>query len=251
MGIVKDYINGAFKNTLNQEVGIGGFTTFARVNNKTSKKNNVPVTYLEDGSFLEDHIIREPTILSIEGNVADIFVKPANIIQEAKRLETTISSVSTYLPERTLYQLHKIEGITRDINNAITETDQLIERGQQIANYVGFLATKSNVNKFLDAINGLYNSNSTITIEMHDRTYENMVITLFETTKNNENNSIDFIIEAQEIRYAISEVVQVTSALNPSKTLGGATKNIIDKGVQEGAEVTTSVLTSIFNKLVE
>jgi len=251
MGIIKDYINGAFKNTVNKEVGIGGFTTFARVNNKTSKKNNVPVTYLEDGSFLEDHIIREPTILSIEGNVSDIFVKPTNIIQEVKRLKSTIASVITYLPERTSYQLHKLEEITSDINNAITEADRLIERGQQIANYAGFLATKSNVNKFLDAMNGLYNSNITITIEMHDRTYENMVITLFETTKDNENNSINFIIEAQEIRYAVSEVVQVTSAINPSATLGGATKNIIDKGVQEGKAVSTSVLTSIFNKLVE
>jgi len=251
MPLVSDFINAIFEDSIEQEVGIAGFTTFARVNNKTTKKNTVPITYLEDGSFLEEHIIREPILLSIEGNVSDVFIKPTNIIQEAKRLETTIENINQYLPERTIAQLHKIEELTSDLNNAIEETNQLIERTQQISSYVGFLAEKNNTNKFLDAMNGAYSSNRVIIIEMHDRTYKNMIITLFETAKNNESNSINFTIEAQEVRYGVPEILIPVSAKNPDTSLGGATESAIDKGVQEGDEVETSVLSSIYTKLVE
>lgn len=258
MGLVKNYINGVFKDTLKQEIGIGGFTTFARVNNKTTKKNNVPITYLEDGSFLEDHIIREPITLSIEGNVSDIFIKSSKLSEQARNtiinfrsLETKVREINQYIPTMTDYQDGIISIIDGGLNNALDEADALIEKSQRVANYIGYLADGSNTTKFIDAMNGIYNSNQTITIEMHDRTYKNMVFTLFETTKDNENNSIDFIIEAQEVRYAVSEVIQVVSSLSPSETLGGATKNIIDKGVQEGDSISSNVEQSILSKLVE
>ena len=74
-GSIRDYINGQFENDGKdgEEVGIGGFTAFAQVSEKFKSSASVPVTYLENGTHVNDHIIREPKTISIEGNVSDLF----------------------------------------------------------------------------------------------------------------------------------------------------------------------------------
>jgi len=78
-GGIRDYINGQFENDGKdgEEVGIGGFTAFAQISEKFSRSAKVPTTFLEDGSHVNDHIIREPLTVSIEGNVSDVYAQPS------------------------------------------------------------------------------------------------------------------------------------------------------------------------------
>jgi len=73
---IRDYINGQYEHEGKdgEEVGIGGFTAFAQISEKFKRSASVPVTYLENGTHVNDpHHSRAKTI-SIEGNVSDLFV---------------------------------------------------------------------------------------------------------------------------------------------------------------------------------
>jgi len=65
---IRDYINGQYEHDGKdgEEVGIGGFTAFAQIREKFKRSASVPVTYLENGTHVNDHIIREPKTISIE-----------------------------------------------------------------------------------------------------------------------------------------------------------------------------------------
>ena len=58
-----------------QEIGIGGFTADVRVNESIQMTSDAPDNYVEDGSVINDHVINNPIVLSIDGEVADIHEK--------------------------------------------------------------------------------------------------------------------------------------------------------------------------------
>jgi hypothetical protein len=238
MTIVSDYINGVFGDASGgQEVGIGGFTTLSRVSERVARTRDVPTTYLEDGSHINDHIIRNPLQIFIEGVVGDTFVLPSPLARALTDASADIGVITQYAQGRTATELQSIVALSNDVFTTVNQIDVIVESTQSFGN-VGFTGTKSNIEKFIDAMEGIHNSDSLIVIDAPGRTYENMVITSIDYDRDNTSKVLNFRIEAQQFRFAetgFAEVQQV--AKNPASATNGQTAGAADKGPQEGDPV--------------
>lgn len=247
MAVIRDYIDGAFQDDEAEEVGIGGFTTAAVIEEDVRRTRDVPTTFLEDGSHVNDHIIRNPLTLTIKGVISDLYIKPSPTLARVREFETQVGAVAQYLPGRTQSQLSRIAGIVPDLQSRIDALDQAAQVGQNIAEYAGFIGRegKSNIEAFIDKMEGILNSDVLISIDAPFRKYENMAITSLDYTRDSTTKSMRFNIEAQQLRFAKTFFAQVTGAENPAQGLDGQTADEQDKGSQEGADVPKSFANSL------
>ena len=244
---IRDYLGSQFGSDEQEAVGIGGFTTAARVSERVSRSATVPTTFLEDGTHVNDHIIRNPLTLSIEGNVSDTFVMPNPAIAALQAAQEQAGSITQYAPARTQAQLSKVSGLVNDFTNAIDKVDNFLESSNRVAAYLGFQDKESNIENFIDTMQSLQEGEQLISVDMPFRTYDRMYITSLEITRTNETNSLDFTMELQQFRFADIIFAEISASPNPSAATNGQTEGSKDKGVQEGAEVTESLATSLKN----
>ena len=243
---IREYLGSQFGSDEQEAVGIGGFTTAARVRERVSRSASVPTTYLENGDHINDHIIRNPLTLSIEGNVSDTFAMPNPAIAALQEAQAQVGNITQYAPSRTQAQISRVSGLANDFTNAIDKVDAFIESGQIASRYLGQQDddATSNIDSFLSKMSGIQSDNSLITISTSFNNYSDMYITSFEATRDNQSKSVSFTIEAQQFRFADTIFVQISAASNPSSATNGQTEGSKDKGVQEGADVPQSLLSS-------
>ena len=79
-----------------QQIGIAGFHADARITQSEEKSQDLPITPLEDGSFLNDHIIKKPTVITIEGSVLDIKLEGLPIPDIAIRTAVALGTNSFF-----------------------------------------------------------------------------------------------------------------------------------------------------------
>jgi len=243
---IRDYLGSQFGSDEQEAVGIGGFTTAARVSERVSRSATVPTTFLEDGTHVNDHIIRNPLTLSIEGSVSDTFVMPNPAIAALQAAQAQAGSITQYAPARTQAQLSKVSGLVNDFTNAIDKVDNFLESSNRVASYLGLQddTAKSNIEKFIDTMESLQEGEQLISIDMPFRTYERMYITSLEITRTSETKALDFTMELQQFRFADIIFAEISASPNPSSATNGQTSGSKDKGVQEGADVPQSFLSS-------
>jgi len=248
---IRDYLGSQFDSDEQEAVGIGGFTTTARVRERVLRSASVPTTFLEDGSHINDHIIRNPLTLSIEGNVSDAFFMPNPAIAALQAAQEQVGNITQYAPARTQAQVSRVSGLANDFTNAIDKVDSFIESSSRVASYLGLQddTAKSNIENFIDTMESLQEGEQLISIDMPFRTYEQMYITSLEITRTNQTNSLDFTMELQQFRFADTIFTEITPAANPSAATNGQTEGSKDKGVQEGADVPQSFLNSTLERI--
>lgn len=249
MSIIRDYIDGQFRNEKKEEVGIGGFTALARISEKTNRSSEVPTTYLEDGSPISDHIIRNPLTIAIEGNVSDVFVSPSNLIYAVRRAQKQLGVITQYIPDNTVVQLNKVSALATDIISAVDAIDSEINAGQQLSGYLGLVknAVGNNIKSFVDAMEANFFSSSLLSIDMPYNKYDRMRITNLDIERDNENSAISFRLEAKQINFVKNIFTPVTPVKAPAENVNGQLDNVTDKGVQEGTTVPNSFLSYLTN----
>lgn len=244
MSLIRDYIDGQFRNEKKEEVGIGGFTALARVVERTVRSSDIPTVYLEDGSPISDHIIRKPLTIVIEGNVSDVHVSPSNFISAVQRVQQDIGVITQYLPERTTAQASKVSALVNDFTNAVDTIDSAINAGQQLTGYLGLIenAEVNNIKSFVDNMETHFFGSTLISIDMPYNKYDQMRITSLEIEKDNENEAISFRLEAQQINFVKNILIPISSVKAPADSVDGQLDNEADKGVQEGADIPHSFI---------
>ena len=232
--------------TPSQEIGIGGFTALVRVRESYSLTAEVPVTPVEDGSFVSDHIILEPLTLTIEGNVSDIHLRPSAVTREFTRGLAEIGNVSSlFAPSRTQSQLSRVAALRNEIDDAVRQADAVLDAGTQALDYLGNRDTagKDLAEQFIESMEALHFGKQVFAIDMPYRRHEGMVITSFQANRNNVPGSTNFTITAQKIRVADLQFVETKT---PAAGTGGQLDGEKDKGAQEGEDVERSLLSAIF-----
>jgi len=247
MARIEDYLNRKFEKTPTKRIGIGGFSALVRIEERTSKTSDSPMTPVEDGSFVNDHIILNPVRLSIQGDVSDIFVEPSPILAELKRTQSTVGKITQYAPPKTQSQVQQANALANDIADVVRAADALIGAGESVVNFFGNKdnSSKGNRELFIDAMDSLFYGKQLFPIETEYRLYENMVMTSFEVRHNNSTESTQFSIEAIEFRFATTVFTELASAPNPADGTNGQLQVETSKGAQTGEKVDESLATTI------
>lgn len=247
MAIIQDYIDRQLPTTPKEEIGIGGFTALVRMRERYALTAEIPATPVENGAVVHDHVILKPVVITIEGNVSDVYKKPSETIRQFQRVQAEIGNVtSQYAPERTQTQLSKISALANDAADAVRRIDNLIATGDQIANLFGNrdTDTKGNRETFIDTMEAYYYAGTPISIDMPYRRFDMMIITSFVVSYDNEIDATGFSLEVQKLTLAELEYSKLKT---PAAGLNGQTKGIADKGAQAGKPVSSSIIYSVLN----
>lgn len=245
MAVISDYLDRPYPTTPTDEIGIGGFTALARVRESYRLTAEVPETPVEDGSFVNDHIIIRPLTVTIEGSVADVFIRRAALATTTTRVLAEIGNVaSQFAPPRTQSQIAKAAALANDVTDALRRLDSVLDAGTQAFNFIGNrdTTTKGLRESFIDMIEGYHKAKTVLSIDMPYRRLDNMVITSFVSSTDNVEDTTTFTIEAQQLQYASTIYAEVAT---PAAGLSGQTTAGSDKGVQEGEDVTESLATQL------
>lgn len=187
-----------------QQVGIGGFTTFATVSESVGYSSTVPVHVLEDGAYANDQFIQNPITVSIQGVVSEVNLAPA-VTDIIARTVGDVGTVSGFLPERTQTQVQAIGGLALQVRDAVDRVGQLVEAGQNAYDLVGDKSESVPVREqFLDWLEAVWQAKLPIPIETKYRQYENMAITSLQISRDNQTESLTFSLVAQQIRLALT-----------------------------------------------
>lgn len=245
MAVVQSFLERNLANAPTKEIGIGAFTALVRTRERYNLSADVPTTPVENGSFVNDHIILKPLTLSIEGDVSDVHLRASPAIRDFARAQAEIGNIaSQYAPARTQAQLEKIGTLANSAADAIRQIDNLLATGAQALDYFGNKdgETKTIQEQFLDAMEALHTGKQAFTIEMPYRQHNNMVITSLLISYDNEIDTTTFAMEAQQIQYAELQFAAITT---PAPGTGGQLEAKTDKGTQEGEPVEQSLGTQI------
>lgn len=231
--------------TPKEEIGIGGFTMLARVQETTKLKSTIPTAHVENGSKQADHIILEPISLTINGNVSDVHIAGKATTQALTRVQAEIGNIAQYAPVRTQSEVAKVNALINDAANALRKVNAALEAGVQALNFFGNQDSESKTlrEQFKDKMEELHYKLELIEVNMPFRQYSNMRITSITMVEDNATEEINFSLELQEFRF--SDLIYTQVVRKPSKGLGGQTEPKSDKGAQEGKPVPRSLLSSL------
>lgn len=224
-----------------QEIGIGGFTADVRITESIQMTSDVPDNYVEDGSVINDHVINNPIVISIDGEVADIHEKvefvPPILLEAIDKAADIIES--TYIGQKTLQMIQKIEKIAEPITKAYDALNDALDKGQQVYDFFSGQKAKTRQDDFFDFLNQIYYSKQLIDIHMPFRTYKNMRITSLTIVKDNTTSqALKYKLQAKEVRFAKTILVDSRKYFQkaPSGSVKGKVSDKQNKGVTEGEE---------------
>lgn len=239
--MIRDYINGrnkALRGGADTEVGIGGFTLFAKVNDTTDYTAQVPTQVLEDGTVATDHIINNPLTMTISGEVSDHHIRLAPPLPITIPSDSAVGQVVTLLPNRTQAQLNKIQSIGQSVMDAVDRADRLINIGRNAFNAFNPQATTKPLREqFIDFIEAVYYGKQLISVDAAYRTHEDMAITSLIVSRDNQFEVIRFELSLQKVESVeliYTNVQQFYQAPAP------ATQASVAGETNQGAQETTT-----------
>lgn len=236
------------------EVGIGGFLFYARVSDSLELSSDSPDLYLENGSIVQDNIIVNPIKLSIEAVIGEVNLKSSPIDDVLKKINANLGNFNDFLPKRTQAQIQKINGLVASAQNKLQQINRYVNAGNQVANVLGHGLLNRNESShkkdFLDYIEKVYYNKVLIDIKMPYRSYSNMHITSITLATDNKADAYNIKIEAKQIRF-IDDLYGDTNQFfkNPSVAMGKQTDGNVNKGIQRGKPVESSLLSSTIDLL--
>lgn len=239
-----------------QEVGIGGFTFFARVSDSTAYETQAPTSVVEDGSYIGDHLINGPIKVTINGDVSDIFIEAKARSASEKRLPT-VGVVNSFRPGRTPSQAQTVAKIINSFNDRRREINEAMSGGQAAKEVTGSTATgKSYREQFIDFIESVHYGQQLVAISTPFRMHENMAVTSVVVTRDNQRNALTFSLTAQKMRIAKTIYVAASQYYKkPAPAVKSQTTGTADKGAQSpasgngaGAKKEKSVLSAVLGR---
>jgi len=230
-----------------EKIGIGGFTLYASVSETSTKTATVTANPVENGSMLNDHIIKNPNTISINGEVANVFIETPIIPNTIQKLLPPVGIIQDYLPQRTQTQISKVNGLLATVDDFFTAADVAINKGKQLYNFfTGNEADTSITSKFLEFFDQVYESKSVIDVECVDKIFKGMAITSFTINKTNPNN-YTFTISLQSIIKAETTLIELIKNASGDAVSQGA--DLTDKGTQQTKEVDQSFASALLQEL--
>lgn len=226
-----------------ERIGIGNFTMFVSINETINKSATITSNPIENGSFINDHIIKNPISLNIEGEVADVYVSPAYVPANVDKIFPTVAEIRSYFPERTNIQISKINSLVNNIEDEVSKVNDIINKTQNI--YNKFTSSNDDITtEFLKFFDKVYEENLIIKVNCVNKIYENMAITDFSISKKNKT-SLAFTINLQQI-VIVETIVNYVNASSASKY---QTSTLADKGSRQIRDVEQSTLSILSETL--
>lgn len=222
-------------------IGISGWMFDVRKTEQIDIEADITDHYMEDNSFINDHIVRRPVTITMSGYIGELVAtKPAGIDAALAFLSSSLSAVSAYLGDyspQTLQVMQQIISQTQSYISvataAVNQTKNLIK---QLSNFGANLTKQQQAYQDLYA---LYLGNDLLSVQTPWQIFENMKIQKISFIQGEDSDSYsDISITLKEMRFSSLGIANFDGQLfdqrnemqsSTDKALGkinGTTKNI-------------------------
>lgn len=244
----------------------GRFKSDARSEEKESGKSTIANFYVEDGSQVSDHIIRDAKQLTISGEVSDVFYQKNLLTNSFSQATDALGDISIYLPTTTSSQISKVNEYVNVSKNAKRRLDDFNQRYNKFGEYIGVAtgndtlktltntetsSSKSTQAEFVAFIREYQHLGRLMKIEtIRFGTFENMAISSYSFSKN-EDDYMSYTIDFQQIRKTKTIVtpIKLIAKNATGKQAGIQTSDKQDKGVVQGTSKSASKTQSLLSKV--
>ena len=240
-------------NTKKEEVGIGKYTLFAKIDESTKYSSVVPVEVLEDGTSATDDILNNPTSISMSGVVGDLIVEVPSPPTLINKDFSAVGEITALLPARSQQQIQRASQIDSQLRDA-TLLAQRVERiaGNAYDLFNNSASTvKSQQEKFVEYMEQVHTNRKPVKISTKYKEYNDMALAELTISSDNQTNDLKFTASFVEVKYL--KLVYATVSKDyatPSNAVQGKTQDESDKGGQnpeENEEKVSSVIFSLSN----
>lgn len=239
----------ALESASTEQIGIGGFTFYASINESVAYETDSPTSTVEDGSYAGDHLINAPIKINISGDVADVFIPAATQSKSESRLPT-VGKTESFKPAWPIPQLQKIRGINNNSEDRKRDISEQMEGGGKATQFSGSSAGgKSYQEQFLDFIESIHYGKQLVAISTAYRKHESMAINSVTIVRDNQRNAISFSLVAQKVRVSKTLFADASKFYKkPAPAVKSQTAGTADKGAQtpeSGKKKEKSLLSAI------
>ncbi len=220
------------KNKINdlEEIGIGGFILGVRTNETSNFTSEAPDHYVEDGSVIHDHIINQPVLLNIEGQISDITRKPlfipsilVKVIDKAVGIDKAL-----YYGTKTQHAWQKINNEPKSLLRVFEGVDTAFKHADETYGALTDTRAKTHQDDFFKLMEDTFERKLLIDIEMPFKVYSNMRITSLAIVRDNTTNqALNYNLSAKEVRFA--KVDEVDSDYFKARPAPNPTPSMKDK----------------------
>lgn len=222
-----------------QTIGIAGYRLDVRLKENPTYTTDIPDNYVEDGSYVNDHFIDKPLIVTLEGEVADLNYKS---ISNDLLIDNIISDKYLGITE-TLYPNFRSNQISQRIDKVIddikySEIAEGINKTGDIYSPFQGGREKETLN-FMDFMERIQNARMPVKIETASKTYENMGLISFAPVRDQvTNTAIGYVATFKQLRFAKTILVEVQKQTkNPTKSVKNKVASKKDKGTVTGNKI--------------
>lgn len=190
--------------------GISGFLFDVPDRESIDLSSDITDHVTEDNSFLNDHIVRKPIIMTLTGFIGElVFEKATGVAGVAQEIQNRLSTVPAYLPSWTDGALQTVQGAISQAQTAISAINQTLDRVQ---NVVGFFDGEgpedTRQQKAYQEIFTLWQSQELVTVQLPWAYFDSMVISSVSLSQGGESKDISEIsVSLKEFRVAQTKMV--------------------------------------------
>jgi hypothetical protein len=222
-----------------QTVGIAGYRLDVRLKENPTYTTDIPDNYVEDGSYINDHFIDKPLIVTLEGEVADLSyqsISSNSLIDVALPDKYLGISESLYPQFRSNQTLQKINKIADDVK--YSEISEYIGKTNDVYSMFEGGQQKETLN-FMEFIERIQAAKMPVKIETASKTYENMGLISFAPVRDQvTNTAIGYQATFKQLRFAKTILLEVQKLTkNPTKQMKNKVASKVDKGTVTGDKV--------------
>ncbi|WP_157351265.1 phage baseplate protein [Aliarcobacter butzleri] len=252
---IEDFTKNPFGTTKQEEtqtIGIAGYKLDVRLKENPTYTTDIPDNYVEDGSYVNDHFVDKPLIVTLEGEVADLHYQEINTNSLIDNLLTdkyariTENLYPNYRSNQTLQRMNKLMDDVR-----YSEVTELANKTGNLYNIFEGGRDKETLN-FMEFIERLQNAKMPVKIETASKTYENMGLISFAPVRDQvTNTAIGYQATFKQVRFAKTILVEVQKMTkNPAKSVKNKVAPKSDKGTVNGEKVQDAKAKELLSPMV-
>lgn len=228
--------------------GIGGF--LFHVPNEEALQLSADITdhYTENNSYLNDHKILKPIIVTLSGFIAELIYESKSGVQgAAQALANRLSTVESYLGDKTPGAVQQAQAAVSQAQSAIANINQQLDKAQSIVQaFAGPSQEPTEQEKAYNTLRSLWQSSELLTVQTPWGFFDNMSILDVGFSQSGESKSItDIQVTLKELRIAETRTTNYEDNVAPNREelQSGEAE---DQGQIRGEERNQSFLFSAF-----
>jgi len=245
LGGVQNFVGDAINTLLTPQnaKGISGWEFDVAKQDQLDLDADITDHYMEDNSFLNDHIIRKPIVITVSGSKGELVAKQPILAQAiCKFLSATLSNLDSYEGDYTDQALQNIQKAISEAETYINQVNQVVEKTKNIiTQFLGVSGYKTLQEKAYKELYALFISNDLLTIQTPWGFFKNMKIIKIPFVQSEDSDSYsDITITLKEMRFSKTKVTQFNSKLFDSRNNMQSTDEQ-NNGKAQGSQNSNSV----------